>query len=168
MKNQSGFTLIELMVTAASAMIVLTLGTPNFRDVLQNNQTTVIANEFVAAVNFARLVAVQRGREVRLSAVNPASAVNEWGAGWRIWIDANNNNAYDAGEELRVRATLEGNATLDSVENASEIRFLSSGFTNMPQLSDFTLRQPGCQGDQGRTITVTPTSHTRVAPVACT
>jgi type IV fimbrial biogenesis protein FimT len=166
MKKQNGFTLIELMVTVASAMIVLTVGTPNLRGILQDNQTTTIANEFVSAVNFARLVAVQRSREVRLSAVNPTDA-NEWGAGWRIWIDANNNNAYDAGEELRVRSTLEGDATFDSAQNVSEIRFLASGFTNIPQIHDFTLRLPGCQGDQGRAITVTPTSSARVAHMTC-
>jgi type IV fimbrial biogenesis protein FimT len=137
---------------------------------VQNNRATALANEFVAAVNFARSEAVRRGREVRFSAVNPAAADNEWGPGWRVWIDANGNNACDAGEELRVRTALEGNATFDNVENASEIRFLASGFTNIPaaNVRSFALRLPGCTGDQGRTITITPISRMSVARVACT
>jgi hypothetical protein len=101
--------------------------------------------------------------------VNPAAAANEWEPGWRVWIDANANSTYDTGEELRVRAALEGNATLDSVQNASEIQLRASGFTDIPAAAvrGFTLHLPGCTGDQDRTITVIPTGYASVARVAC-
>ena len=169
MKRQSGFTLMELMVTMVIAVILLTVVVPGFRDVLQNNRATAMANDFVSAVNFARSEAVKRVRQVRISAVNPATATNEWGPGWRIWADANDNDAFDAGEELRVRAALEGGATFDSVENDSEIRFLATGLTDIPaaQVRSFALRLPGCRGDQGRTIAATPTGYVSVARVSC-
>jgi type IV fimbrial biogenesis protein FimT len=171
MKSQRGFTLIELMVAMAIAMILLAVGAPNLRGTLQNNRSTAMANDFVSVVNFARSEAVKRGREVRLTTVNPDAADNEWGPGWRVWIDTNGNNVYNAGidEELRVREALEGNATLDSGENAGEVRFRANGFTNIPaaQVRSFLLRLPGCTGDQGRTITVVPTGHASVARVAC-
>jgi type IV fimbrial biogenesis protein FimT len=169
MKSQSGFTLIELVVVLAIAAILLNVGIPSFRNVLQNNRATAMANDLVSVVHFARSEAVKRGREVRLTAVDPSAAANEWGPGWRVWIDANANNTYDTGEELRVREALDGNATLDSIENVTEIRFRANGFTTIPagQVRGFTLRLPGCTGDQGRTITLVPTGHPSVARTTC-
>ena len=60
----SGFTLIELMVAIAVAAILITLATPSFRLLIQNNRISGAANDFVSVFNLARAEAIKRGAVV--------------------------------------------------------------------------------------------------------
>jgi type IV fimbrial biogenesis protein FimT len=94
-KSQSGFTLIELMVTVAMAAIVLAVGIPNFRNTIRENSYTSQANEFLGAINFARTEAVKRGTRVTMCKVKKADAKKcdasgAWNEGWVIFEDSGN------------------------------------------------------------------------------
>ena len=56
--------MIELIVTMVVAAIVLTLGVPSFRELINNNRLTSGANEFVTALNLARSEAIKRSVRV--------------------------------------------------------------------------------------------------------
>jgi type IV fimbrial biogenesis protein FimT len=60
MNRQSGFTLVELMVTIAIAAILLGLGVPSFRTLIENNRIAAASNDIVTALQFARSEAVKR------------------------------------------------------------------------------------------------------------
>ncbi len=169
MKQNRGFTLIELMVALAVGVLLLVVGIPSFRSTIQNYRITTQANEFLGALNLARGEAVKRNTVVRITALDATDAANEWGQGWRVWVDSNGNGAYDAGEEIRVSSALSGSSTLDSVENVSEIQFLATGFLNIAAGTtlQFQLRIPDCTGDQGRDITLVPTGRANSAKVTC-
>lgn len=62
----SGFTLIELMVTIAVAAVLLTVAIPSFRDLLARNELTTTANAWVGALSTARAEAVKRNQSVAL------------------------------------------------------------------------------------------------------
>ena len=84
-----GFTLIELMITISIAAILLAVGVPSMRDMIQQNRLTGNVNEFVAANMLARSEAIKRGSSVTLCrAVNAEAgsdawaAAGDWNTGW--------------------------------------------------------------------------------------
>lgn len=66
MNFNTGFTLIELIVTLAVAAIILTIGVPSFQEALQNNRRTTQVNEIIGAFNIARSEAIKRGMKVTM------------------------------------------------------------------------------------------------------
>lgn len=95
---QSGFTLIELMVTLAVAAVVLTLGVPSFQQTIQNNRLVTQANNLIAALNMARSEAIKRGTNVTLCKRNSAGTAcnnaGNWEGGWLLFTDLNGNGAF--------------------------------------------------------------------------
>lgn len=57
---ESGFSLLELLVTVAIAGIMLAVGIPSFRSLFASNRLTTTANEYVTAFNEARMAAIRR------------------------------------------------------------------------------------------------------------
>jgi type IV fimbrial biogenesis protein FimT len=133
--GQIGFTLIELMVTLAVAAIVLTTAVPGFRQVIQNNKVATDINAFVSALHLARSESVKRGKQVTVCKSNDSAscaAANGWEQGWIVFVDTNNSESVDTGEELlRVYSgldagtTLRGNSTVDDA-----VAFQPSGFAD--------------------------------------
>lgn len=54
-----GFTLVELMVTLAVASILLVIAVPSFRNIMLSSRLDTAANDFVAALNTARMEAIK-------------------------------------------------------------------------------------------------------------
>ena len=104
-KRQSGFTIVELMVAIAVAMIVLGVGIPNFAALVRSNSTVAEVNNLVTAIHLARSEAVGRGVEVTIV---PQSGV-DWTSGWIVGIDSDEDNTFpEPGEPvLRTFAAVE-------------------------------------------------------------
>jgi len=66
MRNQHGFTLVELLITMALVAIVLAIAVPSFQTLVANNKATTATNRILTAVNLARSEAVKRGVEVEV------------------------------------------------------------------------------------------------------
>jgi type IV fimbrial biogenesis protein FimT len=90
----AGFSLIELLVTLVIAAIVLGIGVPSFKSLLQRQRMTTTANDLFAAMHLARSEAIQRGDRVDLV---PADGRN-WASGWVVYVDENDNHRPDAGD----------------------------------------------------------------------
>ena len=129
-QENSGFTLIELMITLAIAAIILAMAMPSFTHVLRDNRLSTTTNNFIAAVNIARSEAAKTADDVELTAIDSSDATNEWGkGGWRVWRDSNDDGDYDAGEEIQVWKSLADN-TLDSTVPVTSFVFSSRGRTS--------------------------------------
>ena len=87
-----GFTLIELMVTIAIAVILLLVATPSFVSMQRNSELTSAANSFVAAINAARGEAMKAGRQ----AMAVPSGGGNWSSGWTVFVDTNGNSVFDS------------------------------------------------------------------------
>lgn len=160
MKRFRGFTLIELMITLVLAAIILSLGIPSFRNVIQNNRAATQSNELVTALGLARSEAVKRGANVMLCpSTNQASCTggNNWANGWIALVE------LPAGQPpIRVWPALAGGSTLTG---PADVRFRPMG--DVVAAGAFEHRFPGCSGDQGRDITVNMAGRALVVRVAC-
>ena len=157
MKNERGFTLVELMITLVIASIVLTMAVPGMRDLVQNNRITGQVNEMVTAFNLARLEAIRRGSPVSVCAStdqeNCSLDATDWPNGWIVFADTNAtgdpaNPALD--QRIRVWDQLPGNPT---IVGASFVRYQSNGTTGAP--FTFTHTIPGCSYTPGYSVGVT-------------
>ena len=121
--RQTGFTLIELMITMVIAAIVLTQAVPSFMATVQNNRLITYTNDLVTDINLARSEAVKRGSRVVLCrSADPSSntptcggTANTWTTGWLVYADANSSGTFDAGDTLvRVGMPVAGATTVMS------------------------------------------------------
>ena len=128
MKTQTGFTIIELMITMAVAGILLAVALPSYRDQIKNNCLTTNVNALVTSLQMARSEATKRRATVSVSASNSGDATNEWGLGWTVWEDIDNDSFIDDVEKIRVVALSCETTTIDETGNDSIFLYRPTGF----------------------------------------
>jgi type IV fimbrial biogenesis protein FimT len=97
------FTLVELIVTLTIIGILAAIAVPGMSRFMQSNRLTATTNDLIGDINLARTEAVKRNTPVGLCAVSGADCgtSTNWGtSGWRLFVDANSNSAWNAGEEI--------------------------------------------------------------------
>lgn len=172
MKRHDGFTLIELMVTIAVAVVILTLAVPGFRSIIQNNRAATQANDLVTALGLARSEAIKRGLTVSLCPSSDQATCTggtAWEEGWIVFLDRDGDGSRDPDGDpdlddllLRVHAALDGGSTLAGPAN---LRFQAAGSVNA--IATFQHRIDDCSGDQGRNIDINLSGRVNVTRVAC-
>jgi type IV fimbrial biogenesis protein FimT len=165
-RKQQGLTLIELMVTLAVAIILITVGMPMFTGIAANNRAAAQTNDLVSALKLARSEAVKRS-----DPVVARQAGTTWSEGWLVFVDDNdngvddptdNNGVYDngAGETLLRSwdAPVGGSVTTGGTDFVS---FAATGENSGAQV-DFELDQPDATGSSRRCVSVTATGQVRM------
>lgn len=130
MKKNSGFTLIELMITVAIVGVLAAVGLPSLTDFIKNDRLTGQINTLVGHLALARSEAVKRNAPVVICSSNDgASCSGDWDDGWILFPDLDSSGSVTAGEELiRVQQALEGGNGFSS-SPGSIITYDSRGFT---------------------------------------
>lgn len=152
-RQQTGFTLTELLITLAIAALLMTMAVPNFRDFIMNNRLTTQANEFIGALNLARSEAVKRGESITVcSSDDQASCTGTaWNAGWIVMVTGDSS-------VLRVYDALPGATTLTNASSNFSVQYDSNGFLNSGATNTFNLCDDRT-GETGRQIVVTGTGR---------
>ncbi len=94
MKKNSGFTLLELMITLVIVATLLTVGVPSLKTFMQGNQLVSSTNELLSALHIARSEAIKsNGRVTICESSNGTSCTTtgDWKNGWIVFIDAGGN-----------------------------------------------------------------------------
>ncbi len=107
----TGFTLIEMMVTIALAVILLAIAAPQFQDLIRSNRITTETNRLLADIRLARSEAMKRGRRVVLCpSASTLSATpgcdgtaSVWSDGWLVFADQDDNNTFTSGTDILLR-----------------------------------------------------------------
>ena len=158
--RQSGFTLLELMVTVAIVGILLSLAVPSFRILIQNNRQVARTNDFVTTMHLARSEAVKHGVSAWVTARAPIVG-DEWGAGWMMWVDVNGNAAMDPVEVLRdVDLTgMAGNITIGSAGGNAAYEYDPDGTLNIGGADTVSVCDSSRAGEAMRQITTAATGR---------
>ena len=102
MKPQTGFTLIELMITVAVAAVLMGVAMPVLSGLVFRTPLSTTTNELVSQLALARSEAVSSGRETVLcGSTDGFSCDGRWERGFAIWTDNNRNGTADANEFVR-------------------------------------------------------------------
>lgn len=89
-----GFTLIELMVTVALAVILMAVGIPSFTTFMRNAELTSFTNTLLGAINAARGEAMKRGRYAMVVPNDGSS----WDSGWTVFVDVDVSRTLTTGD----------------------------------------------------------------------
>lgn len=80
MKNKStGFTLVELMVVLAIAVILMSIAAPSFRELVAGQRIKAAASDLAASLIYARSEAIKRN-----STVSVVAGADGWASGWTV------------------------------------------------------------------------------------
>ncbi|MES2823289.1 MAG: GspH/FimT family pseudopilin [Pseudomonadota bacterium] len=175
-KKQNGFTLIELMVALTVMGVAIAIGIPSFNKQIMNNQSVALGEDFVSALNLARVTAVT-GRKGATQTLQPrasicasvdgatcSGAAGGWSQGFIAFVDMATSDSAAApivGTVLQVWPRRGNRADITVRLNGSDIsfvRFTSVGTlarinnVNFPVIVNAEMRK--CSGNAGRTITV--------------
>jgi len=155
----AGFTLVELIVVVALAVILVTLAAPSFQGLIQNTRASSRANEFISAVSLARSEAVKRGTAVELCASADAASCSNVDSDWTTsWIV----QEEDSGNPIRAWSDMASGMQLNEASNATSVTFNSRGELDSTTSFDFELWFDGCTGDKTRDISINAVGRTAV------
>lgn len=130
---QSGFSIVELMVTLVVLGLLAALATPSLTSIINNNRLAGLSNELTATLQSARMEATRRGvRVVVCPSDDGATCTNgERWKGWVAFADENGNGTPQSAEILRSQVLLpplELWASENLSASGSQIVFRHDGF----------------------------------------
>ncbi len=122
-RQQTGFTLYELMITVMIVAVILSFGIPNLRQFTLNSRMTGTANDLHAAFMMARTEAAHAKTNVTICAsadpMGAATCGGTWDQGYVVFIDDNADLVRDAGEAVLRSHPPADNGVLLRVANAA-------------------------------------------------
>ena len=121
--QQSGFTLLELLITLVISAVLLLMALPNFNSLVQSSRIMAASEELQDAISLARSTAVATNSRTILVATT-----NHWHEGWTLFIDTNNDGDLSEGETtVKVSEEKQGIVTEASQPMDSYISFIGTG-----------------------------------------
>ena len=127
-ERQTGFTLIELMITLIVLSIVLTIAVPSFVTWIKNNRIDAATRNLTGAFQLARSEAVSRQTVITIN------NGGNWDNGLTIYTDTNpaGNTVYNAAEDSLIKNL---DYSMDGITPAGNdgnnfISFTSTGLLN--------------------------------------
>lgn len=138
---QSGFSLIELLVTLSIVSLLMTVAVPQFQSLIEKNKIQALMDEFTSSLYLARGEAAKRGYQVTLCASDVVTITDvdtgtstentvcdttatDFSSGWIIFVDYDGDSALGASTLL---FDVNGNGTSDTPEEILYASHVSSG-----------------------------------------
>ena len=161
----TGFTVVELMVTLAIAAVLFGIALPAFNVLMTQRTATARINQFVLAVAYARNEAAKLGSIVSIVSVDSSDNGNEWGAGYCVvaGTPANCDAALQMFDPLD-GLTFDATGALDTLDRLS---FNSRGLLVGGVSGEIQLCSRDAADDPGRSIFVNPIGRASVADLVC-
>jgi type IV fimbrial biogenesis protein FimT len=145
---QSGFTLLELMITVSLLAVLLGLAVPAFQSAALGSQLRAAANELVASAYLARSEAIKRNTVVTLcvSSDGVSCGSGNWEQGWIVHSGTTLQRQTGAPPGLKITA---GGVT--------SLSFQPTGAGATPAV--FTVCRTTPAGNQERVVTIDATGR---------
>lgn len=142
--RESGFTIVELMITLAVLAILVGIATPSFTALMNNSRLSGQTNEFSSDLALARSEAIVRGRPVTVCASGDggntcSGSAADWARGRIVFVErdgAGTLGVIDSTDVVLKKVTVTGNVAFTVVDSA----------TTPNSLAFFTYRSSGSTG----------------------
>lgn len=127
--RNTGFTLLELVITVAVLAIALAVAVPSFQGITNRNRLTSVANELVAAVQLARMEALRRNERVVVCPTTDGSACS--GGNWMRIVVREAAAGGDVVREFRFNGQGLGIRGSSNVTGNNQISFNATGLARI-------------------------------------
>ncbi len=98
MNANSGFSLVETIVSMAIASVVIFTAVPTLTEFVEDNRIASTTNTVVLSLNLARSEAIKRRKQVTMKRKGSTESV--WERGWTVFTDHNGNGNKDTEDLL--------------------------------------------------------------------
>ncbi|QYK06208.1 GspH/FimT family pseudopilin [Shewanella zhangzhouensis] len=129
MKHQTGFTLIELMITIAIASILLTIGLTQLTELHQAYRADAAIKVIQQTLQYARNTAISYGLRVTVCPLKDNQCTNDWHLGLAVFTDSGVSNQIDGNDKLLLQTGSFDSNDLMSY-NRSAARFQPDGLAS--------------------------------------
>ena len=149
-RKQTGFTLLELMITVVILVILVSIGVPSYQSAVRNNCAVSGGNSMLSLLVLAKSEAQRRGRSITVCPSNSAgdgcaASATDWSVGLVAYVDVDKDHSFDSGEEL--------------IRSITPLSTCSAITTNLGSYLSFdSLAKPGNQGN----FTITPNGQSQI------
>jgi type IV fimbrial biogenesis protein FimT len=129
--TQTGFNMLELMMTIAIAAIVATIGIPSFRYVTNSNRIAGEVNGLLGDLQFARAEAIKEGQNVTVCVSTLGAScdgTSTWQSGWIVYSNPTATTIPISTSILRIQTTFSGTDTFVALPATSAITFNREGY----------------------------------------
>jgi type IV fimbrial biogenesis protein FimT len=137
-RQQSGFTLIELMIVVVITAVLMTAFAPGLRGAMARNQLLGQAHELAGAMSTARSEAITRGTQAGICAsangTSCSGSVDDWGKFILVFIDSDNGSDFDNTEPLLKSFTAHNQVSQSA--SVAAVYFRPSGFSSLNTASN--------------------------------
>ncbi|ERP86869.1 MAG: GspH/FimT family pseudopilin [Pseudomonadales bacterium] len=153
-KQESGFTIVELVVSLLVLGVLLAFAIPSYQGVIASNALRTSTADLITALNLAKMQSVSLRQQVTVAPVT----AGDWESGWVV--------TYPAGSEEKNQTFLPAqDVAITQTQGANNPVFRSDGYTtNTP--AAFQLCNPKA-GDTGRLISVSVVGRISNEDVDC-
>jgi type IV fimbrial biogenesis protein FimT len=177
-KDETGFTLMEVIVTCAIIGIIAAIAIPSFSSLLPRYRLRLASQELLSNFQLAKITAIKRNTNCTISFSLPP-AFNKYfndGSGnyeYAVFIDSNRDLEYDAGEQVIAKkkwTDYNNDVKFDTTQGGGDgVTFLSNNF-GLPSIS---FRSNGLPVNKngipsGGTVFLTNTNNSRTMQINLT
>ncbi|MDD2690409.1 MAG: GspH/FimT family pseudopilin [Simplicispira sp.] len=166
-----GFTLIETMVVTAIVAVLAALAAPSFGTTIDRWRVRQAVESMTSTLYYARSEAIKRGGWIGIQK-NPkttpgctlAETSQEWGCGWFVFIDSDNNGKWKDGEEILQTFNTPANVNVMHSSGGTNIKVDRYGMMSGLNLKGFTFSPvpTGVSSPATRTICMASGGRIRV------
>jgi len=173
--QNAGFTLIELMIVIVVVAIFVTLGVPNFQNLISDNRLSTQANRLVSSLQLARSEALKLRTPVTVCRSTNGTACEttsgNWEPGWLVFVDGGVLGTVDGTDNIiKTVGQLAAGNTLRGSGSGVNL-FISYEPTGLQNTGSGEFRL--CDGndpdtEKGRTISISATGRVSSSPTVTT
>ena len=158
--RQQGVTLVELIVTIAVIVVLLSMGIPAVQNMSQSNRLSTEANRFISDMLLARSEAVKRQFEVAACPSANGTSCADSDELWLLFVDNDEDGERDTDETiLQVQSGLGSGQYLEMTPASSSIAFTPNGMVKGGAAINIKLKD---NRDKFKCIQIAISGRTRV------